>query len=160
MPSWLLPGFQQLQNLHPLVVHFPIALLYTAVLLYAGALVLGSEPLKWSALWVLVLGALSAGVAVATGYYASEGVMIAPSVREALLEHHEDLMVTTAIIAGVLAVWALAARPMPARWRWLFIIALVVMLGVMTVGADFGGRMVYDYNAGGNACGQPIPFTK
>jgi hypothetical protein len=34
------------------------------------------------------------------------------------------------------------------------------MIGVMTVGADFGGRMVYDYNAGGSACRQPIQFTK
>jgi hypothetical protein len=27
-------------------------------------------------------------------------------------------------------------------------------------GADYGGRLVYDYNAGGNACGQPIDFSK
>jgi len=27
-------------------------------------------------------------------------------------------------------------------------------------GADDGGRMVYDYNAGGQACGQPIEFTQ
>ena len=32
------------------------------------------------------------------------------------------------------------------------------MIGAMTVGADFGGRLVYDYNAGGNACPQPIHF--
>ena len=30
----------------------------------------------------------------------------------------------------------------------------------MSVGADNGARMVYDYNAGGNACSQPIDFTK
>jgi len=28
------------------------------------------------------------------------------------------------------------------------------------LGADYGARMVYDYNAGGNACSQPIEFTK
>jgi hypothetical protein len=30
----------------------------------------------------------------------------------------------------------------------------------MVRGADFGGRLVYDYNAGGNACGQPIEFSR
>jgi hypothetical protein len=30
----------------------------------------------------------------------------------------------------------------------------------LTKGADYGGRMVYDYNAGENACGQPIDFSR
>ncbi len=30
----------------------------------------------------------------------------------------------------------------------------------MSVGADYGARMMYDYNARGNACSQPIDFTK
>jgi hypothetical protein len=31
---------------------------------------------------------------------------------------------------------------------------------VMTVGADYGVRMIYDYNVGGNACSLPIEFTR
>ncbi len=48
----------------------------------------------------------------------------------------------------------------PRRLRIVFVLALLAMVGVMTKGADDGGRMVYDYNAGGSACGQPIEFTK
>jgi len=44
--------------------------------------------------------------------------------------------------------------------RVFFILLFLIMLGVMSVGADYGARMVYDYNAGGNACSQPIEFTK
>ena len=36
----------------------------------------------------------------------------------------------------------------------------LAMAGVMSKGADDGGRMVYDYNAGGSACGQPIEYSK
>jgi hypothetical protein len=36
----------------------------------------------------------------------------------------------------------------------------LVLLGMMAVGADYGARMVYNYNAGGNACSQPIEFTR
>ena len=41
-----------------------------------------------------------------------------------------------------------------------FALGLLVLLAVMTKGADYGGRLVYDYNAGGSACGQPIEFTR
>jgi len=34
------------------------------------------------------------------------------------------------------------------------------MVTVMALGADFGARMVYDYNIGGDACPQPIEFTR
>jgi uncharacterized membrane protein len=160
VPGWLLPGLQQLGNPHPLIVHFPIALLYAAALLYFLAWAAKRESLEWTALWVLGLGALGAGAAWVTGRSAGEGVMLAQSVKDALLENHERLMTATAIIAAVMTLWALVARPMPARFRWLFLVGLVAMIGVLTAGADYGGRMVYDYNAGGNACGQPIEFTK
>jgi uncharacterized membrane protein len=156
----LLPGAANLQNLHPLVVHFPIALLFAAAFLYFLAAARRSGSLQWTALWVMVLGVLGAAAAVATGLYAEDGVMIAPSVRAALLENHERLMIASSILAGVLALWALIKRPMPARGRWVFLAGLVVMCALIAKGADYGGRMVYDYNAGGNACGQPIEFSK
>ena len=44
--------------------------------------------------------------------------------------------------------------------RWWPLILLLLLAGALTLGADFGGRMVYDYNAGGNACPQPIPYQR
>ncbi len=155
----LLPGASHLQNPHPLVVHFPIAFLYGATLLYFIAWALRRDSLAWTAMWLLVLGVLGAAAAVATGLYGAEGVMIAPSVRENLLEPHEELMLVTSGVALALSVWAVVARPMPLRGRYLFLLALVVMAAMLTKGADYGGRMVFDYNAAGGACSQPIPFV-
>ena len=45
------------------------------------------------------------------------------------------------------------------KGRALFVLLLFALLGVMSVGADYGARMVYDYNAGGNACPQLIEFA-
>lgn len=36
----------------------------------------------------------------------------------------------------------------------------LIVVALMAVGADYGARMVYDYNAGGSACPQPIEFTR
>jgi len=156
----LLPGVQHLQNIHPLVVHFPIAFLVGAAFFYILAWIFTNDKLAFTAFLLLLLGTLSAGAAVGTGLYAEDGVMVSRSVREHLLDHHEDMMLATLGISIVLTIWALFKRPFPNKGRSLFILLFLIMLGVMSVGADYGARMVYDYNAGGNACSQPIEFTK
>ncbi len=160
MIETLLPGVQHLQNVHPLVVHFPIAFLIGAALFYFLALILRKDTLATTAFFLLILGAFSACVTAASGLYAEDGVMVSLSVREHLLEHHEQLMLVTTGLSIVLAIWAVIARPFPKKKRGIFILVIVIMLGIMTWGADYGARMVYDYNAGGNACSQPIDFTK
>jgi len=156
----VLPGASDLQNIHPILVHFPIAFLYGAALLYFLAAIRASEALKWTALWMLVLGALGAAAAVASGLYAAPGLMVSVSVRHELLRHHKHLMVAASAVTGVLTVWALAMRPMPTRGRYVFLAGLIVVMGLITAGADLGGEMVYGYNAGGSACPQPIDFRK
>jgi len=156
----ILPGASHLQNIHPILVHFPIAFLYGAALLYFLASIRASEALKWTALWMLVLGALGAAAAVASGLYAATGLMVSVSVRHELLRHHKYLMVAASAMTGVLTVWALATRPMPTRGRYVFLAGLIAVMGLIAAGADAGGEMVYTYNAGGSACPQPIDFRK
>jgi uncharacterized membrane protein len=157
----LLPGTQHLQNIHPLIVHFPIAFLYGAALLYFLAWVMQREPWAWTALWMLGLGTLGALAAAATGLYGGEGVMLAMSVKTALLTPHKRLMLVACVLGLVLTEWALLAdRPFPHSGRPAFLLLMLVLVGILTWGADYGGRMVYDYNAGGNACGQPIEFSQ
>ena len=160
MAETFLPGLQHLQNIHPLVVHFPIALLMSAALFYALAWVFRKDTLTAAAFSLLILGTISACVAAGTGLYAEDGVMVSFSVREHLLEHHEQLMLATTGLSIVLSVWAVTARPFPKKGRWIFLLLFLILLGIMTVGADYGARMVYDYNAGGDACSQPIEYTR
>jgi uncharacterized membrane protein len=154
----VLAGVQHLQNVHPLIVHFPIALLPAAALLYVLAWLARKESWAWTGLWLLGLGTLGAAAAVASGLYGAEGVMVAPAVREHLLVNHERIMIGVLALSVILSVWAWLARPMPLKGGAVFLLLLAVLLAGLTVGADFGGRMVYDYNAGGNACPQPIDY--
>ena len=156
----LLPGVQHLQNIHPLVIHFPIAFLVGAALFYFLSWIFRNQTFATTAFLLLILGTLAAGAAVGTGLYAEEGVMVSRSVREHLLEPHETFMLVTLGLSIVLSVWALIARPFPKKGKWVFLLLFLVLLGIMTVGADYGARMVYDYNAGGSACSQPIEFNK
>jgi len=155
----LLSGVQHLQNIHPLVVHFPIALLITAALFYGLAWILTSDRFAFAAFVVLIAGTLAAAAAVGTGLYDQEGVMISRSVRQHLLNPHEKLMLSTLGLSIVLSIWAAVSRPFPKGGRSIFLLIFLVLLAVMSVGTDYGARMVYDYNAGGDACSQPIEFT-
>lgn len=159
MLGTLLPGVQHVQNIHPLVVHFPIALLPVGALFYLLGWLTGKESFGWMALWVLGLGVLGAIAAVATGLRGAEGVMVAPSVRDHLLLVHERIMLAVLGLSVVLWVWAFIARPIPLKAGVVFLILLGILSASIAVGADFGLRMVYDYNAGGDACPQPIDFT-
>jgi uncharacterized membrane protein len=158
VPGTVLAGVRHLQNVHPLIVHFPIALLPAAALLYVLAWFAKKESWAWTGLWLLGLGTLGAAAAVASGLYGAEGVMVAPAVREHLLMNHERIMLGVLALSVILSVWAWLARPMPLKGGVVFLLLLAVLLAGLTVGADFGGRMVYDYNAGGNACPQPIDY--
>lgn len=156
----LLPGVEHLQNIHPLVVHFPIAFLVGAALFYFLSWIFRNQTFSNTAFLLLFVGTLAAGAAVGTGLYGEEGVMVSRSVREHLLDTHEKFMLTTLGVSIGLAIWATMARPFPKKKRLLFLFLLLVLLAIMTVGADYGARMVYDYNAGGDACSQPIEFTR
>lgn len=160
MLSHFLPGAAHLQNPHPLVVHFPIAFFYGAAMLYFIAWLARRDSIAWVAFWMLALGLISGLVAVATGWWSAGGVMLDPSVKQNVLEPHMRLMFATAAVAALLMIWASIQRPMPSSaLRYLFLFGLILMIALMTKGADYGGMMVYDYNGGGGACPQPIPYN-
>jgi len=72
----LLPGVQHLQNIHPLVVHFPIAFLGGAALFYFLSWIFKHQTFATTAFLLLILGTLAAGAAVGTGLYGEEGLMV------------------------------------------------------------------------------------
>jgi uncharacterized membrane protein len=160
MLEHLLPGVAHLQNIHPLLVHFPIAFLPAAALFYFLAWRLRNEQLAITAFSLLIVGALAAAVAAGTGLYAEGGLMVSRSVRQQLLGTHKKLMLVTTGVSILLAAWAATARPFPQKGRPLFLLLFLVMLVIMGLGNDYGARMVYDYNAGGDACSQPIDFRR
>src|ERR1035437_6905138 len=98
---------------------------------------------------MLVLGALGAAAAVASGLYAATGLMVSVSVRHELLRHHKYLMVAASAMTGMLTLWALATRPMPTRGRYVFLAGLIAVMGLIAAGGGAGAGGGYPYNAGG-----------
>ncbi len=160
MLASLFPGIAHLQNLHPIFVHFPLALLPAAFLFYLGALIFRRDFLATTALCLLLLGAVAGFIAAGSGLTAETGLQVARSVRAGLLHDHKELMLVTMVFAIILAVWAALDPPFPQKGRPLFLLIFLALLGIMAFGADNGGRLAYDYNVGGNACPQPIEYRR
>jgi uncharacterized membrane protein len=145
--------------LHPTVVHFPIALLFTAVFFAVLEALLKRDVYNQILTWLLGLGVLSAVAAVVTGVWEEERVEAA-GVPEHAIEQHETLaFATLAVFAVLLAMqWFRGRRWMPSHPALFFIIAFagLTLLGMT---GYYGGDLVYRYGAGVEQAAPP-PVTE
>jgi uncharacterized membrane protein len=174
MAMQALPAIPNWSELHPLVIHFPIALLLVAPLFILGAVLLDPKkgrPFLIAALALMILGTAGTFLAAATGEAAAEGAD-RTAAMSAVLERHEDLADTTRIVFSVLTVvyaailflpgvlkrepTAAVARILPVAFLLLYGAGAVVLVNT----AHNGGRLVHELgihaalahsNAGGGA---------
>jgi uncharacterized membrane protein len=134
--------------LHPIIVHFPIALLTTAILFEILELALKRDVLREAATWLLGLGFLGGLVATVTGILAEEAAEES-GVPESAIETHELFaFATLAVFATLLAIrWLQKKRRLP-EFPGVFL--AIGLVGVTLIGLTgyFGGDLVYRYGAG------------
>ena len=148
VPPLMLPDWAP--NVHPLVVHFPIALLFVAALVDAVALI-ARDRLPWartSAVGLYALGALSAAASLLTGRAASDDLEL-PVQALTTLNAHADWALYLTWFAGLYALARVAALRYD-RERRLAVhlpLAALGLVGLFLVQqtAERGGRMVYQY---------------
>lgn len=139
-----------MQSLHPLIVHFPIALLLTALVLDALAWLLKREDLRRVALWNLTLGTAGAAAAVASGLQAETVAKHSFEIWQ-IMALHKRLGITT-LILGLMATtlrWSRRDRLTPRRRAFALALGLG-MAATVSIGAYLGGRLVYEFGVGGS----------
>jgi len=134
--------------LHPMFVHFPVALLTTALLFQFLAAWRRSARFADVARWLLYLGTLGALAAVTTGFIAADELGHDSPGHE-LVHAHRNLAVVTTVLA-VLACFAYSnwGKSDSLRARWGLTAALLAVVVVLALGAEKGGSMVYKYGTG------------
>lgn len=142
-------------NVHPIVVHFPIALLIVAVLVDFLAIVRHRyEWLLLAATGLYVLGAVTAWMAFFSGREAADGVLL-PAAANPVLTEHADWAQWTASLYGVLALVRLIVI-----WQgWMRQKAVHLILFLIAAGGlfmlyetgDHGAQLVYQYGVGVSA---------
>lgn len=139
-------------HLHPIAVHFPIALLSVG-LLAAVVSALHGKPawLAEAVSWLLWLGTLSALAAVGLGHLAEKTAPHVPSAWETLADHENLAHWTTGLFAALSLgrLWLRRrARKVP-RWAGgALMLVWMVAAGLLACTGYLGGKLVFDHGMG------------
>jgi uncharacterized membrane protein len=139
-----------LAHIHPMLVHFPLALLPVALVLQGIALargksLFGRECLSTTGLAIFVVAAAGAGVAAIFGDIALD-IAVSAGFAPSQLEGHEEMGKASALL-----LIALASLEAVLYWRrtgsrptsWGMLTAGAALFALLLVTAAFGGHLVY-----------------
>ncbi|HET6370084.1 MAG TPA: DUF2231 domain-containing protein [Nitrospiria bacterium] len=133
--------------IHPMVVHFPIALLFTSVFFDLLGIIKKDKNFDQTGSWLLVLGLLGGVVAAIFGAW-SEDVVKEAGIPESAIDLHETLAYVTIAAFGVLLLFRWWARK---RWsvrdRVVYLCGAALGLLLLSMTGFYGGNLVYEYGA-------------
>ncbi|HWO55944.1 MAG TPA: DUF2231 domain-containing protein [bacterium] len=142
-------------ELHPTIVHFPIALVMVVMLLDIGRWIFDRENLLRAGFWagstpLLILALCGALAAVASGL-AAEPENTGGVVHDLLAAHEIMAFVSTGLLA-TLTFWRVGLRgAFPRKAGFLYLFLVLAAAVVVGYGAYFGGQMVYSHGVGVDA---------
>jgi uncharacterized membrane protein len=131
--------------LHPILVHFPIALLFASATLDLAGYIFRVVNLTRAGFYVLVLGVAGAGVAAITGPDHATGSIAADAL---LISHQNFALLTVALGVSLLLVRFFAADGISAPWVFLYFAVALALLGVLALTGYYGGELTYHQGAG------------
>lgn len=140
-------------NAHPIVVHFPIALLLAAIATDVMALVLRRwDWLRSATVALYVAGAASAVLAYVTGTWAADGVSV-PAAAEAVLSEHANLGWWTIWYFGIYGLLRLGAHLSPSTRGRVSVHAVMLLLAfgggyLLYMTGEHGAEMVFRHGVG------------
>ncbi len=150
----LLQGIASMANIHPVLVHFPIAFLTVFFLLDITGALLKKPHWRGLASGLLYLGAVSAVFTVLAGFSAANSVPHGQNVHQ-LMENHEHIGISILILALSLAFWRALSGILQGGANVFFLSLAAILFGLILLGADLGGLMVYKYGVAVQAV--PVP---
>lgn len=137
-----------MENFHPLIIHFPIALTLVAVALDIAALLLKKEDWHTAAKWNYLAATITALGALGTGLYAEDGIPTSGASHD-LAETHKLLGIGFTILTTFLVLWRfLAKTSFPRRLGLVYICGIVTAAGLVAATGHWGGRLVYEHGIG------------
>ena len=135
-------------NLHPLLIHFPIALLLSSVLFYWAGLRWKERGLDKAASYTLWLGLVGTAVTIISGLVAAQSVPLDSPAMQTLTTH-KFLGIATFVIFGMQAICAWRSKGVYSSGKRVLhtVIQLIGVALIIAVGS-YGGELVYTFGIG------------
>jgi uncharacterized membrane protein len=136
----------RLHEVHPSLVHFPLALLPASLLLDIAGAVTGNKELMKAGRFLMPLTVASGGITALAGLIAQQSVRADGRAHDMLVTHR-NLNVALLGMAGVLA----GMRMRRERPGWGYLAMGLAGFAAMNYSAYLGGKMVYAEGVGSEA---------
>lgn len=131
--------------LHPMTVHFPIALFMTAAGFEILSLLFKRQSFHQSAVHLYILAALTTPLVVRAGLWEAERIHL----NHPLLDKHQLFALWTMWVSLMSLPVLWFVKQQSARYsRILFFILAIGVVGLVILTSHQGGQMVYDYGVG------------
>ena len=140
----------KIEHLHPMIVHFPIALIIVGFTAEVVSLFFKSEKcLSKTGFYLLILGTLAAIVAWSTGQlftdHPSEGEILS------IFEKHETgawITLIVMIIGSAFRIWLMVQKKEATRLKWIAFSLYFLGFAAVSYTGFLGGIMVYTFLIG------------
>ena len=153
-----LPPIPTWDALHPLIIHFPIGLLFIAPIMIVLGIIFKkhSTCLFVSALILMTIGTIAAYVAVSTGEAAGELADRTPAITE-VIQKHNSFAETTRLVFTILTIIYLIILLIPKFTKKemtykttilsqvVFLVLYVIGIIMLSSTAHLGGRLVHEF---------------
>jgi uncharacterized membrane protein len=147
-PSLLgFPGLREVLNVHPVFVHFPIALFPSALLLYGLGIVAQRRSWCVAGRACLYLAAAGTALTILTGLQA-EGTIPHNERIHHIMQTHKQIGYLIGAFAALLVGWSFVHREQRPRMARAFLVAMAATTYLALQNGDLGGRMVFVEGAG------------
>ncbi len=138
-----------LNHFHPMVVHFPIALLIFGFLFdIIGVFFRKEKCLSKTGFYLMIVGTLGSVAAFLTGEFLTKEMT---GIAGELKENHEIFAKITMygmVVVSTFRIWIVALKKTETCWKWL--VLFLYFLGTISVGYTgfLGGKLVYNVMLG------------
>jgi uncharacterized membrane protein len=135
-------------NIHPILVHFPIAILCMSCAFDIVGYLLKNEDFHRVGWWSLVVGTICLVGTVISGLIAAKSVSIPDPARDHFETHQQTAFVLAAMFA-VLLFWRVGSRAkLPPNAQVGYLALSLAGAILLLIGAWYGGEMVYRFGVG------------
>jgi uncharacterized membrane protein len=134
-------------TLHPKLNHFPIALIFLAVLFEILFIWKKEDFYRRASVWMVYLGIMAAIIAAASGLLASD-TLGHNSLGHDMVHDHRNIMLTATGIWAIVAILLRFTKFQTGKGRLVVLPLLIVVASLMTYGASVGGEMVFEHGTG------------
>jgi uncharacterized membrane protein len=137
-------------HLHPMIIHFPIALLIVGFLAELIGVITTREFYSRAGFYLLLLGTAGVVAGYISGDLAGEGLAEGGALKAAL-EAHEgaaQLALWIAVATSLVRIGLVATRRYAGALRWIPLVMFFVSVLAIARTGYFGGQLVFKHAAG------------